>query len=212
MKRPPVKDIERADRQTLIAHQGRRLQELLGAIHGRNGFYTRKHDGAGLGRRDLGALRFPDDLGKLPFTAKAELVADQQAAPPWGTVLTEPIERYTRYNQTSSTTGRPLKWLDPNDSWQWMVDCWKAVYRGARVGSADRILFTFSFGPFLGFWTAFDAAWQIGAHAVPAGGMSSQQRLAPVDALSPTVVVCTPAYALRLAEVADERPGAPPPA
>ncbi|OFW32581.1 MAG: hypothetical protein A3G76_09820 [Acidobacteria bacterium RIFCSPLOWO2_12_FULL_65_11] len=210
MKRPPVKDIERADRQTLIAHQGRRLQELLGAIHGRNGFYTRKLDGAGLGRRDLGALRFPDALGKLPFTAKAELVADQQAAPPWGTVLTEPIERYTRYNQTSSTTGRPLKWLDTNDSWQWMVDCWKAVYRGARVGSADRILFTFSFGPFLGFWTAFDAAWQIGAHAVPAGGMSSQQRLALVDAISPTVVVCTPTYALRLAEVADERPGAPP--
>ncbi len=199
--------IERSDRQTLIAHQGRRLTELLGAIYGRSGFYTRKLDEAGLRSADLAALPFPDDFKKLPFTTKAELVADQQAAPPWGTVLTEPIDRYTRYNQTSSTTGRPLKWLDTNDSWQWLVDCWKAVYRGARVGPSDRILFAFSFGPFLGFWTAFDAAWQVGAHAVPTGGMSSQQRLALVEIVSPTVVVCTPTYALRLAEVAEHRTG-----
>ncbi|MGB7219270.1 MAG: AMP-binding protein [Vicinamibacterales bacterium] len=204
---PPT---ERLDRSALAAHQSRRLKELLGAIHGRNVFYTRKFDDAGLGRAALDALPFPDGLRALPFTTKAELVADQQAAPPWGTVLTEPVERYTRYNQTSSTTGRPLKWLDTNDSWQWMVDCWKAVYRGARVATADRILFAFSFGPFLGFWTAFDAAWQIGAHAVPAGGMSSQQRLALVDTIAPTVVVCTPTYALRLAEVAEQRQGARP--
>ena len=92
-----------------------------------------------------------------------------------------------------------------------MLECWKAVYRAARVGRGDRIFFAFSFGPFLGFWTAFDAAWQIGAHAIPAGGMSSQQRLAMIGAVAPTVVCCTPTYALRLAEVdaeqtADRRP------
>src|SRR5712671_6777882 len=205
-----VPSIERSDRQTLITHQGRRLKELLGVIHGRNAFYTRKLEEAGLRRADCAALRFPDDFGKLPFTTKAELVADQHTAPPWGTVLTEPLDRYTRYNQTSSTTGRPLRWLDTNDGWQWMVECWKAVYRGARVGGSDRILFAFSFGPFLGFWTAFEAAWQLGAHAIPTGGMSSQQRLALVDIVSPTVVVCTPTYALRLADVAEHRPGASP--
>src|SRR5258705_1710541 len=91
--------IECSDRQTLITHQGRRLKELLGAIYGRNAFYTRKLEEAGLGRADCAALRFPDDFEKLPFTTKAELVADQLAAPPWGTVLTEPLDRYTRYNQ-----------------------------------------------------------------------------------------------------------------
>ena len=85
-----------------------------------------------------------------------------------------------------------------------MIDCWRAVYRGARVGRSDRILFTFSFGPFLGFWVAFDAAGQMGAHAIPAGGMSSQQRLAMIEAVAPTVVCCTPTYALRLAQVAAE--------
>jgi phenylacetate-CoA ligase len=184
--------------------EGRRLAELLGAIYGRNQFYTRKLDAAGL---RPGALDFPADLGKLPLTTKAELVADQAANPPWGTALTEHVSRYTRYNQTSSTTGRPLRWLDTNESWQWMLECWKAVYGGARVSAGDRILFAFSFGPFLGFWTAFDAASQIGAHAIPAGGMSTEQRLAMIEATRPTVVCCTPTYALRLAEVAAARGG-----
>ena len=135
----------------------------LRGIYGRNAFYTRKLEEAGIADRPR--CGFPDDLATLPVTTKAELVADQDAHPPWGTALTEPLERYTRYNQTSSTTGQPLRWLDTNESWQWMLDCWKAVYRGARVGPGDRILFAFSFGPFLGFWTAFDAASQIGAHA-----------------------------------------------
>ncbi len=192
---------ERSDRQARAARQARRLADLLHAIHGRNAFYTRKLDEAGV---RLDALDLPRDLEKLPLTTKAELVADQAENPPWGSALTEDISRYTRYNQTSSTTGRPLKWLDTSESWQWMIECWKAVYRGARVGSADRIVFAFSFGPFLGFWVAFDAACQLGAHAVPAGGMSSQQRLALIDAVEPTVVCCTPTYALRLAEVAEQ--------
>jgi phenylacetate-CoA ligase len=151
-------DAERLDRDALAAAQGRRLSALLARIHGRNAFYTRKLDEAGL-RPD--ALEFPRDLSRLPFTWKRELIADQDANPPWGTALTEPIDRYTRYCQTSSTTGRPLRWVDTNESWQWMLDCWKAVYRGARVVPGDRVFFTFSFGPFLGFWAGFEAGCQM---------------------------------------------------
>ena len=179
-----------------------RLAALIHHIHGRNPFYTRKLDAAGLHAQ---SLMFPRDLSKLPLTTKRELVADQEAAPPWGTNLTEPVDRYTRYNQTSSTTGNPLRWLDTNESWQWMLECWKAVYAGAKVDASDRILFPFSFGPFLGFWTAFEAGCQIGAHCIPAGGMSSQARLSMIDTLKPTVICCTPTYALRLLEVASER-------
>jgi phenylacetate-CoA ligase len=189
-------------RGALAAAQGQRLRTLLEAIHGRNAFYTRWLDDAGL---RIQTLDFPRDLPRLPLTTKGQLIADQEAHPPWGTNLTYGFEAYTRYNQTSSTTGRPLRWIDTNESWQWMVDCCKSVYRAARVGPADRIVFAFSFGPFLGFWTSFDAGYQLGAHCVPTGGMSSQQRLALVDAVAPTVVCCTPTYALRLAEVAAER-------
>ena len=195
-------ELERADPAARTAAQMARLSQMIRQIHGRNAFYTRKLEAAGIRR---GAFNPQADFTKLPLTTKRELIADQASSPPWGTALTEPIERYTRYNQTSSTTGSALRWLDTNESWQWMVDCWKAVYRAANVGARDRILFPFSFGPFLGFWTAFEAGCQIDAHCIPAGGMSSEARLALIDALAPTVVCCTPTYALRLAEVAAQR-------
>ena len=199
MTSEPPGDYERADRMLISARQGQALSVLIRSIHGRSHFYTRKLDSAGI---DTALpIRVPDELDRLPLTTKAELVADQEASPPWGSVLSEPIDRYVRYNHTSGTTGRPLRWLDTAVSWQWAVDCWKAVYGGARVGAADRIFFAFSFGPFFGFWTAYDAAVQIGAHCVPAGGMSSQQRLMLLESVRPTVVCCTPTYALRLAEV-----------
>jgi phenylacetate-CoA ligase len=187
------------ERPALEAMQGRRLRELILAIHGRNVFYTRKLEQAGVGRDDVRAVT---DLASLPFTVKSELTADQDAHRPWGTTLTDPVDRYTRYCQTSSTTGRPLRWCDTNESWQWMLECWKAVFRAAHVDADDRVLFPFSFGPFLGFWTAFEAATQIGAHAIPAGGMSTHVRLALLEAIGATVLCCTPTYALRLAEVA----------
>ncbi len=195
----PVPAVEALPRRAIEANQAARLGKLLEFIDGRNPFYTKKLARAGV---RVGELDLPRDLRHLPFTTKAELIADQDSVPPWGTAMSEPIDRYTRYNQTSSTTGRPLRWLDTGESWQWMLECWKAVYRGARVGSGDRVFFPFSFGPFLGFWTAFDAATQIGAHSVPAGGMSSEVRLRLIDELRPTVVCCTPTYALRLVEVA----------
>lgn len=187
------------EREALRALQGRKLAELLAAIRGRNAFYARKLEAA---RVRPEALRLPDGLAQLPLTTKAELVADQDASPPWGTALSEPLKRYTRYCQTSSTTGRPLRWIDTNESWQWLLECWHAVYRAARVGAGDRVFFPFSFGPFLGFWAAFDAGSQVGAHCVPGGGMSSALRLSMIEAVSATAVCCTPTYALHLAEAA----------
>ena len=149
------------------------------------------------------ALRFPEDFRSLPLTTKAELNADQAANPPWGTALTEPLVNYTRYCQTSSSTGRPLRWIDTNESWQWLLECWKSVYRGARVRPGDRVFFPFSFGPFLGFWAGFEAGPHIGLHCVPGGGMSSQIRLSMIETIGATVVCCTPTYALRLAEIAE---------
>lgn len=196
---------ERLHRDALHARQGTRLRDLLAALQGRNPFYTRKLEDAGV---HAATLRVLEDLGRLPLTTKAELVADQATNPPWGTALTFPLDHYTRYCQTSSTTGTPLRWIDTNESWQWMLDCWKAVYRAARVMPGERVFFPFSFGPFLGFWAGFEAGAQMGLQVIPGGGMSSELRLTMIDSTKPTVVCCTPTYALRLAEVAEgQAPG-----
>src|SRR5207302_3160013 len=76
---------------------------------------------------------------------------------------------------------------------------------GAGVEPADRVFFPFSFGLFIGFWAGFEGARALGALAIPGGGQDSATRLAWMQALGATVLVCTPSYALHLIEVARER-------
>ena len=76
------------------------------------------------------------------------------------------------------------------------------MYRAAGVGPEDRVLFGFSFGPFIGFWSAFGGAERLGALTIPGGAMTTEQRIGVIEELQPTVLLCTPTYALRLADVA----------
>ena len=171
-----------------------RLQELRRALVPANLFYSQKLTAEFSSLAEFAA--------RVPFTTKAEFVEDQRIHPPFGTNLTYRVAAYTRFCQTSSTTGHPLRWVDTEESWDWMLDCWTRVFQAAGVAKADRIFFAFSFGPFLGFWTAFDAATRLGCLAIPGGGMSSTARLRTLIDTCANVLCCTPTYAVRLAEVA----------
>lgn len=141
-------------------------------------------------------------FSELPFTTKTELVEDQAKYPPYGRNLTFPIESYVRLHETSGTTGKSLLWLDTRESWDCWIQCWEQVYRGACVGPGDRVYVAFSFGPFIGFWAAFEAAQRMGMMVLSGGGQSTSQRLRAIIDRAATVLVCTPTYALRMAEVA----------
>ena len=186
-------------RLAIGASQVEQLRALLTAVLGRNPFYTAKFEAA---RAPYLVRHLGEFSEHVPFTTKAEIVADQLDHPPYGTNLTFPLGQYSRLHQTSGTSGTPLRWLDTPESWDWMLGNWEQVYRAAGVTRADRIFFAFSFGPFLGFWTAFEAAARLGAIPLPGGGMSSAARLRAIFDHQATVLCCTPTYALRLAEVA----------
>ena len=178
-----------------------RLRELLGAVRPSNAFYETKLGPAGI---DDSVASLDAFRANCPFTTKPELAADHQANPPYGSNLTYPVERYTRSHQTSGTSGAPLRWLDTPESWQWMIDNWCDIFRAAGVSAVDRIFFAFSFGPFIGFWLAFEAGEALGALNIPGGGLSSAARLQAIFTHDTNVLCCTPTYALRLAEVAKE--------
>jgi phenylacetate-CoA ligase len=184
-------------RQALLAHQLAQLRLLLGAILPRNPFYQKKLSGQ---QTDISSLA--DFFQRFPFTTKRELVEDQKAFAPFGSNLTFPACYYSRFHQTSGTTSTPLRWLDTTESWGWMLESWRRIYRAAGVGPGDRIYFAFSFGPFIGFWLAFEAAGQLGCLCIPGGGLSSHGRWRAIIDNAATVVCCTPSYATRLAEAA----------
>lgn len=176
--------------------QRTKLAALLAALQSGNPFYQQK----------LAGVRFDplqDPLENLPFTTRDELLADQAAHPPYGTNLTFPLQRYVRLHQTSGTrSGAPLRWLDTAESWAWWTRCWGMIFDAAGVTPEDRFFYPFSFGPFIGFWSAFDGAAARGHLCIPAGGMTSTARLRMLRDNAATVVCCTPTYAQHLAEVA----------
>jgi phenylacetate-CoA ligase len=159
-----------------------------------NPFYARKFVGRNL-----------NNFASLPFTTKDELIADQVEHAPYGSALTYPREVYCRLHQTSGTSsGRPLRWLDTPESWDWLLGNWDAIFRHAGLTPGDVLFFPFSFGPFLGFWTSFEAAARAGYMVLPGGGLASTARLRFLLDHGATVVCCTPTYALHLAELAAE--------
>jgi len=184
-------------REALVRHQRARLAEMLAEVGARNPFQ----------RARLLSVKFDslsDPLSRLPLTTRAELEADQAAHPPFGSNLTYPLSAYSRYHQTSGSRGAPLRWLDTAESWAWWRRCWQYIFRAAGVLPADRIVFPFSFGPFVGFWSAFEAAAELGNLCLPAGGMTTSARLQYILDIGVTVVCCTPTYALRMGERAQE--------
>ncbi|MDB6065462.1 MAG: phenylacetate--CoA ligase family protein [Pedosphaera sp.] len=188
-------------REAIQTSQLEQLRSLVAELFPGNAFYSQKFNSVGV-TFDVASLA--DFSHRFPFTTKAELVENQRVNPPFGTNLTYPLDCYTRFHQTSGTTGTPLRWLDTRDSWEWALDNWTEVYRAAGVNPGDRVYFAFSFGPFLGFWTAFEAGTRMGALCIPGGGMSSSARLRAILDNDATVLCCTPTYAIRLAGVAAE--------
>jgi phenylacetate-CoA ligase len=193
------RELETQDRVSLLKMQDQRLQKLLGKLTA-NVFYCEKFHRAGI---ELAGVRSADDLRALPFTTKSELAADQEAHPPYGRLLSYPLARYSYLHQTSGTSGRPLKWLDTREDWDAWMRCWSYVYRAAGVSEDDLVFCAFSFGPYLSHWAAMDGARYVGALCLSGGGLSSEQRLRMIVDNRCTVLVCTPTYALHLAEVAE---------
>ncbi|MDC0935373.1 phenylacetate--CoA ligase family protein [Pirellulales bacterium] len=184
------------DRESLVEIQLEKLNALLSSILPDNAFYSEKLAGVTLPIASL------DEFHKLPFTTKDDLKTEDESGQPAN--LTWPIERYVRFHQTSGTHGRPLAVYDTADDWQWWIECWQYVLDAAGVTANDRALLAFSFGPFIGFWSAHSALEARGALVLPGGGMSTAARLELAARTCATVLFATPTYALRMAEVAKD--------
>jgi phenylacetate-CoA ligase len=181
----------------LSPQQQTRLADLIVQVRESNSFYQGKWAATGVDSTS--------HFDRLPFTTKAELVDDQIAHPPYGSNLTGPILNYTRLHQSSgTTTGQPMRWLDTTAGWDWVVTCWQSTFDSIGISPTDRCFFPFSFGPFLGFWSAFEACLRRGCFVLSGGGFSSVARLRCIIDHGITAVFCTPTYALHLLELAKQ--------
>lgn len=189
--------LERASRAAMRRLQTARLRAQVAHAWRSSPFYRRKLEAAGA---RPGTIRSLEDLPRLPFTTKDELKENQAERPPWGDVLAVPFADVLRIHMTSATTGRPLAFLDTADDWRGFYHSYARSLHAFGVRRDDMVMAAFSYGPWIGYWSGFYAAQDLGCLVFPAGGLSTDQRIDALLTYPITVLGCTPSYALFLAE------------
>jgi phenylacetate-CoA ligase len=184
------------------AERWKRFQPLLQNISQSNRFQKGRFPELS----DWESWQCMDDFSNsCALTTKEELERDQLSYPPHGTNLTFPPSRYLRFSRTSGTSGDPVNWMDTPDDWQWMLGNWGRILEEAGVQPGAKCFFAFSFGPFLGFWTAYEAAIQRGCVSIPGGGQSTESRIQTILQHEVEYLFCTPTYSMRLINTAKEQ-------
>lgn len=195
-------EIETAPREQMRGLQLARLQRQVEHAYANSAFYRRKLDQAGVRPEQIRSL---DDVRRLPFTTKDELKRDQAEHPLWGSLLAVPFEAVNRVHFTSATTGRPVAMLDTREDWYGFYHQYARSLYAYGVRRSDMVMAAFGYGPYIGFWSGFYAAEELGCLVFPAGGLSTEQRLDALRTYPITVLGSTPSYALYLAEEARKR-------
>ena len=195
-----------ASRDELRAIQDAKLAALTPFLYENSAFYRRRFDRLGLLPTDL---RTVDDLPRWPVVDKTEMMQDLAAAPPFGTYTTHDDALWAARGwmmfSSSGSTGTPRVFrysqLD-RELWAWANA--RALHAfGIRPG--DSVLVCAGYGPHVFAWGVQFALATMGVACIPGGGMTAEARAMLVDRFKPTVLTCTPSYALHLGRVMTER-------
>ncbi len=179
----------------------RRIKRLLKYAYENIPMYRDIYDKANVKPKDIKTL--DDFADRIPSIDKPDVVRYQGHRPPFGDSIVKGSEDYFGfYFQTSGTTGTPLKEIG---YYRDMVNTgWVFKWWAHGIRPKDIIYFAFPFGTFMAFWAAYHSAVALGAQVISSGGANTEQRVKQIREMKPTVLVATPTYAMRIAEVARE--------
>jgi len=193
-----IRDIENETmpREDLRALQLQRLQTVVERVYHLVPFYRRRLDEAGVKPEDIRTL---DDLQRLPFTTKQDIRDNY----PFGMFAT-PMAQIVRIHASSGTTGKPT----PVAYTQRDLDNWAELMArtiacaGAHRG--DIVHIGYGYGLFTGGLGFHYGAERLGAAVIPVSGGQTRRQIMLIQDFGPTVLCCTPSFALYLAEVGQE--------
>lgn len=185
--------LSRADIETI---QLERLQETVRCVYGKVPAYRKKMEEAGIVPEDIRSL---EDLQRLPFTTKQDMRDNY----PFG-LFAVPQKDLCRIHASSGTTGKPtVVGYTRRD-----LDIWsECVARIACMGGAssgDIAQICFGYGMFTGALGLHYGLEKVGAAIVPSSTGNTKKQIMFMKDFASTLLVATPSYALRIAEVAEE--------
>ena len=188
----PLEPIETASQDQLRGLQLERLRWSLAHAYQNVAHYRAKFDAAGVRPEDLKSLA---DLGRFPFTIKADL----RATYPFG-MFAVPREDVVRIHASSGTTGKPtVVGYTAKD-----IDTWaQLVARSIRAAGARRgdiVHVSYGYGLFTGGLGAHYGAERLGLTVVPFGGGQTERQVQLITDFKPDIIMVTPSYMLAIAD------------
>ncbi len=189
-------EFETMPREALEAIQLRRLQSVAARVYNTVPFYKKRFDEAGVKPDNIRTL---DDLRKLPFTYKDNLRDNY----PFG-MFTVPMDNVVRIHASSGTTGKPtVVGYTARDIQTWSELMARTLMAGGAT-KGDMIHNAYGYGLFTGGLGFHYGAEKLGASVIPISGGNTKRQVMIMKDFAPTILTCTPSYALLIAEVAEE--------
>jgi phenylacetate-CoA ligase len=189
-------EFETLPREAMEALQLKRLRDMVDRVHATVPFYRQKLAGAGYKPGDIRKL---EDLARLPFTTKDDL----RETYPFG-LFAVPMERVVRIHASSGTTGKPtVVGYTRRDIDTWAELMARTLVAGGTT-SGDVVHNAYGYGLFTGGLGAHYGAEKIGATVIPMSGGNTKRQIMLMKDFGSTILLCTPSYALNLAEVMTE--------
>lgn len=195
-------ECDAASRDQIVAIQNDKLCSLTPFLYENSDFYRRRFDRLGLLPTDIQNV---DDLPKWPVVDKLEMAEDAAATPPYGTYCTIDdqiwAERGWMLFSSSGSTGSPRVFRYTHVDrgyWEWANA--RALYAmGIRQGEV--VFPMVGFGPHVWMWGVICALNRMAVAVIPGGGIDARARAGIIERFKPTVIACTPSYALYLGRV-----------
>lgn len=195
-----------ASRDELIAIQNAKLAALTPYLYENSEFYRKRFDRLGLAPTDIQTI---EDLPKWPVVDKSEMMEDVEANPPYGTfcAVDDDIWRSRGWMlfSSSGSTGIPRVFRytqTDRELWSWAN---ARAMHSFGIRPSDTMLIASGYGPHCFAWGVHFALNRMNVGMVPGGGMTSDMRSMIIDRFHPTVLTCTPSYALHLGGVMEEK-------
>jgi len=189
-------EYETMNRDALATLQLRRLQATVEWVYERIPYYRAELDARGVKPKDIRSL---EDVRLLPMTDKTAL----RDTYPFG-MFAVPLEQVVRVHSSSGTTGKPIVVGYTKGDLNTWSELTARIASAAGVTSADRVQMAFLYGMFTGGWGMHYGIERVGATVFPAGSGNTDRQLMMMQDFGTTALVCTPSYALYIAEVAEK--------
>ena len=180
-------------REDLEQLQLERLQSTLYRVGTHVPFYRKKFNELKI---DFDSFKSLDDLRKLPFTMKQDLRDNY----PYG-LFAVPLREIVRVHSSSGTTGMAtVVGYTKNDIKNWS-DLVARILCAAGLTADDVVQIAFGYGLFTGGFGLHYGAERLGASVIPISAGNTKRQIQIMQDFKTTALVCTPSYALKMADV-----------